>query len=99
SEPGYLIPMARLDTPSSSGASYRDALRWGLLLAAVGVSGFRAVDAVRQFRNWRSTLPIDPSAADLYRLNFEVDAVGIAVVMAIGLGAFYLLRPRSEKQR
>jgi hypothetical protein len=88
--------MARIDTPSKSGASQRDALRWGLLLAAVAVSGYRAVDAFRQFRNWRSTLPLDPSAADLYRLNFEVDATGIVVVMAIGLVALYLLRPSSK---
>jgi hypothetical protein len=88
--------MARIDTPSSSGASQRDALRWGLLLAAVAVSGYRLIDAFRQFRNWRSTMRIDPSAADLYRLNFEVDATGIGVVMAIGLVAFYLLRPSSK---
>ena len=88
--------MARVDTASSSGGSTRDALRWGLLLAAVAVSGYRLVDAFRQFRNWRSTLPIDRSAADLYRLNFEVDATGIVVVMVIGLVAFYLLRPASK---
>ncbi len=41
----------------------------------------------------------DPSAADLYRLNFEVDAVGIVVVMAIGVGAFYLLRPSPKDRR
>jgi hypothetical protein len=41
-------------------------------------------------------LAIDPSAADLYRLNFEVDATGIVVVMAIGLVAFYSLRPSSK---
>jgi hypothetical protein len=95
--------MARTDSPSSSGASHRDALRdalrWGLLLAAVAVSGFRCVDAFRQFRNWRSTFPIDPSAADLYRLNLEVDVTGIVVVMAIGLGAFYLLRRSSRARR
>jgi hypothetical protein len=91
--------MARHDTPSSSGASSRDATRWGLLIAAAVVSGFRSIDAFRQFRSWRSTLPIDPSGADLYRLNFEVDVVGIVVVMAIGLGAFYLLRPRRGSER
>jgi hypothetical protein len=90
--------MARLDTPSLSGASYRDAFRWGLLLAATVVSGWRSVDAFRQFRLWRSTAPIDTSAADLYRLNFEVDVTGIVVVMAIGLGVFYLLG-RSSRAR
>jgi hypothetical protein len=91
--------MVRADTPLASGASFRDAFRWGLLIAAVVVCGWRSIDAFREFRNWRSTLPVDPSGADLYRLNFEVDAVGIVVVMGIGLGAFYLLRPRPGKQR
>jgi hypothetical protein len=91
--------MARIDTPSSPGASYRDAFRWGLLLAAVAVSGWRSVDAFRQFRNWRLIAQTDPSAADLYRLNFEVDVTGIVVVMAIGLGAFYLLRRLSRDRR
>jgi hypothetical protein len=91
--------MARLDTPSSSGASYRDAFRWGLLLAAVAVSGWRSVDAIRQFRLWRSTAAFDPSAADLYRLNFEVDVTGIVVVLGLGLGAFYLLRRLSRDRR
>jgi hypothetical protein len=85
--------MARVDTPASAGSSYRNAFRWGLLLAAVVVSSWRFIDAFREFRNWRSEIRIDPSSADLYRLNFEVDAIGIVVVMAIGLGAFYLLRP------
>jgi hypothetical protein len=91
--------MARDDTPSLSGSSYRDAFRWGLLLAATVVSSWRCFDAFREFRNWRSALPNDPSAADLYRLNFEIDAIGIAVVMAIGLGAFYLLRSSARGRR
>jgi len=90
--------MARDNTPSSSGA-YRDAFRWGLLLGAAAVSGWRLVDAFRQFRDWRSTALIDPSAAELYRLNFEVDVTGIVVVMAIALGAFYLLRRSSRDRR
>jgi hypothetical protein len=91
--------MARDDTPSSPGSSYRDAIRWGLLLAAVMVSSWRSFGAFREFRNWRSAMSNDPSAADLYRLNFEIDAIGIAVVIAIGLGAFYLLRTSPRDRR
>jgi hypothetical protein len=91
--------MTQDDTPLSAGSSYRDAIRWGLLLAAAVVSGWRSFGAFREFRNWRSAMPNDPSAADLYRLNFEIDAIGIAVVMAIGLGAFYLLRPSPRDRR
>jgi hypothetical protein len=78
--------------------STRDAVRWGLLLAAVAVSGYRLPAIVRNVQQWRAALPVDPSAADVYRTNFTVNAVGIAVILAVALGAFYLLRPRIPKQ-
>jgi hypothetical protein len=34
----------------------------------------------------------------LYRTNCMVEAVGIAIVLAVGVGLFYLLRPRRPKQ-
>jgi hypothetical protein len=79
--------------------SYRDAIRWGLLIAAVAVAGFRLPRAYGDFRRWRDALPIDPSAADLYRLNFEVDVVGIAIVLCVGFGLFYLLRSPAKERR
>jgi hypothetical protein len=79
--------------------STREAVRWGLLLAAVAVSGYRLPFTIRNFQQWRAALPIDPSAADLFRRNFTVNAVGIAIILAVALGAFYLLRPpRTLKQ-
>ena len=78
--------------------STRDAVRWGLLLAAVAVSGYRLPATVRSVQQWRAALLVDPSAADLYRTNFTVNAVGIAVILAVALGAFYLLRPPIPKQ-
>jgi len=80
------------------GGSTRDAVRWGLLLAAVAVSGYRLPATVRNVQQWRAALPVDPSAAYLYRANFTVNAVGIAIILAVALGAFYLLRPRTPKQ-
>ncbi len=41
---------------------------------------------------------VDPSAADLYKTNFTVNAVGIAVILIVALTTFYLLRPRAAKQ-
>ena len=78
--------------------STRDAVRWGLLLAAVAVSGYRLPRAFRNFEEWRAALAVDPSAAALYRTTFMVEAVGVAVVAAVGVGIFYLLRPRAAKQ-
>ena len=57
----------------SGPGSMRDGMRWGLLLAAVAVSGYRPQAGVTfriVFRQWREALPVDPSAADLYRTIF-----------------------------
>jgi hypothetical protein len=78
--------------------STRDAVRWGLLLAAVAVSGYRLPATVRNFQEWRAAMPIDPSAAELYKTNFSVNAVGIVIILVVAVGVFYLLRPRATKQ-
>ena len=88
--------MAQSETPVRS---YRDAIRWGLLIASVAVTGFRLPQVFRTFREWRGALPIDPSAADLYRTELLVSIIGIAVVLCVGLGAFYLLRSPARDRR
>src|SRR5258707_1925832 len=78
--------------------STRDAVRWGLLLAAMAVSGYRLPPTVRNFQGWRAALPLDPSAADLYKAIFTVNAVGIVIILIVAVGGFYLFRPRNPKQ-
>jgi hypothetical protein len=78
--------------------SVRDGVRWGLLLAAVAVSGYRLPRVARNFQAWRAALPVDPSAADLYRTGFMIEAIGITIVLAVGIGLFYILRPRTIEQ-
>jgi hypothetical protein len=74
-------------------ASYRDSIRWGLLLAAVGVTGFRLPRAVHDFQEWRRALSMESSpAVEAYRAIFLVDVIGVAVVLATGIGLFYFLR-------
>ena len=92
-----MIDGAELMAETGKGST-RDAVRWGLLLAAVGVSGYRLPRVFRNFEEWRAALAVDPSAAALYRTTFMVEAVGVAVVVAVGVGIFYLLRPRAMKQ-
>ena len=75
--------------------STRDAVRWGLLLAAVAVSGYRLPGTFRSFEDWRAALGGDPAAADFYKTNFGVNAVGIAIILVVAAGVFYLLRPRT----
>jgi hypothetical protein len=79
--------------------SNRDAIRWGLLVAAVAVTGFRLPKTVHDFGQWRSALRIDPSAADLYRMEWIVDVVGIAVILCVGLGVFFLLRSSATQRQ
>jgi hypothetical protein len=78
--------------------STRDAVRWGLLLAAVAVSGYRLPATFRNFQQWRAAMPVDPSAADLYKANFTVNAVGIVIIFVVAVAVSYLLRVRTAKQ-
>ena len=78
--------------------STRDAVRWGLLLAAVAVSGYRLPGTFRSFAAWRAALAGDSAAADFYKTNFGVNAVGIAIILVVAAAVFYLLRPRTPKR-
>ena len=84
--------------PDTGQGSTRDAVRWGLLLAAVAVSGYRLPGTFRNFQQWRASLLVDPSAADLYKTNFMANAVGIAVIFTVAGAVFYFLRQRAAKQ-
>jgi len=79
-------------------SSTRDAIRWGLLLSAVAVTGFRLPRTYGAFRDWHVVRFADPAAAELYRINFTANAVGMAIILVVALGVFYLLRPRGPKQ-
>jgi heme/copper-type cytochrome/quinol oxidase subunit 2 len=78
--------------------STRDAVRWGLLLAAVAVSGYRLPGTFRSFQQWRGASPVDPSAAELYRTAFTVNVVGIAIILGVAMAVFYFLRPRAMQR-
>jgi ABC-type spermidine/putrescine transport system permease subunit I len=78
--------------PEIGPTSTRDAVRWGLLLASVAVAGFRLPGVYRDLRAWHEVRFSDSSAADLYWTNFEVSAIGIVIILCIGVGAFYLMR-------
>lgn len=78
--------------------STRDAVRWGLLLSALAVTGFRLPRTYGAFRDWRGVRLANPAAAELYRINFTANLVGIAIILVVALGVFYLLRPRTPNQ-
>jgi len=80
--------------------SIRNAIRWGLLLAATATIGFRLPRLVHYFQEWREAVRIsDTSAAEGWRTYLSVDAIGLLIVLAIGLVAFYALRPRAKSDQ
>jgi hypothetical protein len=89
--------MARRGTPGAG--RHRDAVRWGLLVAAVAVTGYRLPQMFHDFREWRFALRTDPSTADLYWTKWVVDVVGMAVVLCVGSGLFYLLRSPAKNRQ
>ena len=82
---------------SAEASSVRNAIRWGLLLAAVGTAGFRMPRLVNEFKAWREALGLgDSSGTEGWHTLLMVDLTGVLVVLAIGLGAFFVLRPKAK---
>jgi hypothetical protein len=80
---------------NTDAGSVRNAIRWGLLLASVGTAGFRLPRLVNEFRAWRGAAGLaDPSYAQGWHRVLMVDLIGVLVVLAIGIGVFYALRPK-----
>jgi len=79
--------------------SIRNAIRWGLLLAATATIGFRLPRLAHYFRNWREALRLgDSSGAEGWRTFLLVDSIGLLIVLGIGLAVFFVLRPRGKSQ-
>jgi len=84
---------------NTDAGSIRNAIRWGLLLAATATIGFRLPRLAHYFRNWREALRLgDSSGAEGWRTFLYVDAIGLLIVLTIGLAVFYVLRPRGKSQ-
>ena len=85
--------MATEGNAADSGSA-KNAIRWGLLLAAVGTVGFRLPRLVNEFRQWREALGLgDESGANGWHTVLAVDLIASLVVLVIGLAVFYFLRP------
>jgi hypothetical protein len=85
--------------PREDDGSVRVAVRWGLLLAMAGTVGFRLPRVVHELSAWRGASRMaDAAGAETWRRMLMADGAGIAVVLAIGLAAFYFLRPRTERR-
>jgi hypothetical protein len=74
----------------------RKLLRRLALVGALAFTLYRGAAAKRDYREWQSSMRIgDLSAADLYRLNLEIDCVEMFVGWSFTAGLIYLLRPKS----
>jgi hypothetical protein len=82
---------------NADAGSVRNAIRWGLFLAAVGTAGFRIPRLVNEFRAWRDALRLgDSSSADGWHNVLTVDLISVVIVVALGGAAFYFLRPKAK---
>ena len=78
-------------------ASLRNAIRWGLLLAAVGTAGFRLPRLVNESKAWREARGLGHSSdVEGWQRVLLVDLIGVLVVLAIGIGVFFLLRRKRK---
>jgi len=84
---------------NTDAGSIRNAIRWGLLLAATATIGFRLPRLAHYFRNWREALRLgDSSGAQGWRTFLLADSIGLLIVLAVALAVFFVLRLRSKSQ-
>jgi hypothetical protein len=82
---------------NADAGSVRNAIRWGLFLAAVGTAGFRLPRLMNEFRAWRDALGVgDSSVAEGWHRVLTVDVISVLIVVALGASAFYFLRPKAK---
>jgi len=51
-------------------------------------------DTIANYREWHAALHFDPSGADLYHTDFDVDLVEMAFSLALGTILFLVLPKR-----
>jgi hypothetical protein len=82
---------------TADAGAIKNAIRWGLLLAAVGTVGFRLPRLVSEFRQWREALGLgDQSGANGWHAVLSVDLIASLLVLVVAVGVFYFLRPRRQ---
>jgi hypothetical protein len=75
-------------------ATHRATLRAFLSLLGMALAATRVVLAVRAWRLWRETVVFDPSAAELYQIDFWLHAGAAVSIVGVTLVAWRVLRPR-----
>jgi hypothetical protein len=68
-----------------------------LFLAGIVVAARRLPLIVGDYREWHHNLSFDPSLADFWRTSFWINTIGAALVLAVAIGVFFLLKPGMKK--
>jgi len=69
------------------------------LVGALAFTLYQGATAKRNYREWQSSMRIgDRSAADLYRLNLEIDCAEVLAAWGFAAGLTYVLRPKSPSK-
>jgi hypothetical protein len=86
------------ETKADAG-SIRNAIRWGLVLAAVATFGFRLPRFVHELRTWREAVRLGDEPGATSWLTFVVaDSIGLLIVLAFGVVIYFVMRPRGKSQ-
>ena len=73
---------------------WRTWLRWAGLAGACAVLLWLGPAAARDYRDRREALVNDPSAAELYEIDFYFDVGGLVVGMGAGLLVYFFFRTK-----
>ena len=73
---------------------------WVLMIAGDGVAVWRGYLAAWWYREWLMERAFDPSGAELYYLNAQLEAVyAVAALVVAGIGVALLLRAQRRLRR
>jgi hypothetical protein len=73
---------------------------WALMIAGDAMAVWRGYLAAWWYRQWLNERAFDPSAAELYYANAQVEAVfALAALAVAGVGVALLLRAQRRQRR
>lgn len=70
----------------------RPILGWTAIVAGLAIAAWRGALSVYWWRQWRLWRADDPSAAELYELNFQTEAALALLGLAVAIIGIWLIR-------
>ena len=75
----------------------RRQVAWGALVVGAGMALWRGALATYWFIEWLRWRTSDPSAAELFQVNFFIEIVLTFAAIMLVLGTYFWLRPPREQ--